>query len=86
MSETEKMKVKKVMSLCGMVGKDYAKKGSLGNDNKASESDYVIIVGMGVKMHAATAVFDWFKKQCHTKHSNLQFILSNKLSKNLNTS
>jgi hypothetical protein len=49
---------------------------------------------MGVKLQAsirrssvntATAVFDWFKKQGHTKDSNFQFILSNKLSKNPNT-
>ena len=75
------------------------KKGSLGNNNKACEifvqSDYLTLVGMGAKMHAsirrstvhtATAVFDWFQKQCHIKHINFQFILSNELSKNLNTS
>lgn len=70
------------MSLCGMVGRVYTTKEAWGNNNKASEifvqSDYLILVGMGVKMHAsirrstvhtATAVFDWFQKQCHIKHS-----------------
>ena len=87
------------MSLCRDGRQGLCKNGSLGNNNKASEifvqSDYLILVGMGVKIHAsirrstvhaATAVFDWFQKQGNIKHSNFQFILSNKLSKNLNTS